>query len=241
MSNTTTAVVIGAGPGLGMSIAHRFGRAGHRVALVSRGIDRHPERLEALAADGIDATAFPADVMRPGQIASTLDAITERLGDISVLYNGIVPTGDGWAPENITDTTSDVVRSSFDLIYPSVDAVHHVLPGMVERGNGTLLFGSGLSGVRPMPQLGGLALMAAAVRHYALTLNAALADKGVYAGVLSIGAMIERSAVHDFVVANADNVGEAAPQSINPDEIADAAWEMAAKRDRGEEVFEPRG
>lgn len=47
MSNTpATALVIGMGPGLGLSIARRFGLGGYRVALVSRSTDRHPAYVE---------------------------------------------------------------------------------------------------------------------------------------------------------------------------------------------------
>jgi len=40
--------------------------------------------------------------------------------------------------------------------------------------------------------LGGLALSSAALRNYAITLHAALAPTGVYAGTLTIGGLIER-------------------------------------------------
>ncbi len=46
------AVVLGVGPGLGLSIARRFGRAGHPVAVVSRSDARHDHYLELLQAEG---------------------------------------------------------------------------------------------------------------------------------------------------------------------------------------------
>jgi NAD(P)-dependent dehydrogenase (short-subunit alcohol dehydrogenase family) len=36
-------LVVGVGPGLGMSVAHRFGSQGYSVALVSRSSTRHAD------------------------------------------------------------------------------------------------------------------------------------------------------------------------------------------------------
>jgi hypothetical protein len=52
-----------------------------------------------------------------------------------------------------------------------------VLPELTERGDGGLLFAGGLTSVVPMPPLAGLALFAAALRNYAITLHAALNQK----------------------------------------------------------------
>jgi NAD(P)-dependent dehydrogenase (short-subunit alcohol dehydrogenase family) len=50
--------VLGVGPGLGMSVAHRFGAEGYAVALVSRTATRHADYLRSLADAGVDAAAF---------------------------------------------------------------------------------------------------------------------------------------------------------------------------------------
>ena len=112
--------------------------------------------------------------------------------------------------------------------------MQHVLSGVVECGGG-LLFAGGLSAVRPMPVLGALALSGAALRNYAVTLNAALAEKGVYAGTLIIGGLVERGDIHQAVLAHPERFGEV--QTLDPDAIADVAWQMFVQRDRAEEVF----
>jgi NAD(P)-dependent dehydrogenase (short-subunit alcohol dehydrogenase family) len=77
--------IIGAGPGMGLSIARRFGAEGFQVALVFR----TKEKVEALAAqlvaDGVEAAAFAADVMRPDTVRSALAAAADRFGPIDVL------------------------------------------------------------------------------------------------------------------------------------------------------------
>ncbi|MBO4274402.1 SDR family NAD(P)-dependent oxidoreductase [Microbispora triticiradicis] len=232
-----TVVVIGAGPGLGMSIAHRFGREGYAVALISRTDARHPGYVAALAEAGIEAASFAADVRDRDRLLSALDAITERFGTIDVLYYGPGAADLDAPPRPITQTTSDDAREAMNILYPAIDAVGAVLPGMIERGEGGLLFAGGLSAVMPMPALGDLALSAAALRNYALTLNAALAGEGVYAGSLIIGGLVERGDIYRLVTSQPERFGDVGSRSLDPDMIAGTAWDLYAKRDRPEVTF----
>jgi len=230
---TRTAVVIGVGPGLGMSIAHRFGREGYAVALVSRSDARHAAYVSALAEEGIRAEAHVADVHDRDQLLSTLD----RIGPVDVLYHGPGAADVDARPKPIVETTADEVRRTMADVYAAIDVVNGVLPGMLERGTGGLLFAGGLSAVQPIPFLGALAVTSAALRNYVLTLNAGLADTGVYAGNLIIGGLVERGDIHQLVASQPEKFGGVPPETLNPDEIAETAWELYAKRDRAEAVF----
>lgn len=227
-----TAVVLGVGPGLGMSVAHRFGREGYDVVLVSRSAQRHEGYLASLAEAGVTARAFAADVRDRAQLSSTLDSI----GPVDVAYYGPGAADLNDMPGEITTTTSDEARAAMDWLYPAIDVTQRLLPGVVERGGG-LLFAGGLSSVLPMPVLGALALSSAALRNYALTLNAALADKGAYAGTLTIGGVVERGDIHKLVESRPEQFGGLAGHTLDPDDIAETAWQMFVKRDRAEEVF----
>jgi short-subunit dehydrogenase len=231
-----TAVVVGVGPGLGMSIAHRFGRAGHTVALVSRTDTRHARYVAELAEAGIKAEAYVADVHHRDQLMSTVDAIEAKTG-IDVLYYGPGAVDLDKRPGPITETTADEVRSMMDGVYPAIDLVARVLPGMLARGSGGLLFAGGLSSVTPMPFLGALAVTSAALRNYVVTLNAGLAGTGVHAGTLTIGGLVERGDIHQFVASRPEQFGDVPPRTLNPDDIADTAWDMYTTRDRAEQVF----
>ncbi|MFQ6396521.1 SDR family NAD(P)-dependent oxidoreductase [Nocardia sp. KC 131] len=237
MSITRTAAIIGVGPGLGMSMAHRFGREGFRVALISRSDARHGVYLRDLASHGIDATAHVADVTDRERLRSVIAEIGND-GGIELVYYG---TGATVQPVSITEIDSAAARSAFEWVWPAIDVVSDVLPGMLDRGDGGLFFAGGLSSVRPMPMLGQLALASAAVRNYALTLHAALADRGVYAGTLTIGGLIERGDIHAMVTADPERFGASDGHTLDPDRLADTAWEMYSTRDRAEEVFDVFG
>ncbi|WP_280267999.1 SDR family NAD(P)-dependent oxidoreductase [Nocardia wallacei] len=231
---TPAAAIIGAGPGLGMSMARRFGREGYRVALVSRSADRHGAYLADLATHGIDATAHAADVTD----AERLTTVLSEIGAVEFAYYG---PGPAQPIVPITDIDVEVARSAFDWVWPAVRVVGAVLPGMLDRGAGGLMFAGGLSSVRPMPMLGQLVLPVAALRNYALTLHAALADRGVYAGTLTIGGLVERGDIHAMVTADPAKFGAAEGHTLDPDRLAEAAWEMYRTRARAEQVFDALG
>jgi short-subunit dehydrogenase len=238
---TPVTVVIGAGPGLGMSVAHRFGRGGHSVALVSRTATRHAGYLSSLADAGVTASAHVADVRASGQPRAALDAIRERHGRIDVVYYGPAALDPSSFPVPITEAGRASVEEAMSWVYPAVDAVTAVLPDMIARGDGGLLFGGGLSAVMPMPALGNLAVSSAALRNYAVTLNAGLAEHGVYAGILNIGGVIERGDIHAHVAADPGTFGDLANATLDPDELAEAAWGMYERRDRAEATFNVLG
>jgi short-subunit dehydrogenase len=233
----TTTVVIGAGPGLGLSIAHRFGREGHAIALVSRDGTRHPGYLASLASAGIEATSHPADVRDRDALLGALDEITARHGAIDVVYYGPGAADPAARPASIVETDVPAAQEAMSWVYPAIDTVGAVLPGMLKRGGGALLFAGGLSSVVPMPMIGSLALSAAALRNYAITLNAALADQGVYAGTLTIGGLIERGDIHRMVLAESDRLGGMTVGTLDPDDLADTAWNLYKNRDSAEATF----
>lgn len=238
------AVVLGAGPGLGLSIARRFGRGGHPVAVVSRSAARHADYLDQLRSDGSTAIADVADVSDHDQVTDVLGRIEQQLGPIEVLYYGPAGMDPSDFPVPIEATTGDALRATFTLVTSAADAVGAVLPGMLERGRGVILLPTGLSAIRPMPELGHLAPIGAALRNYTLTLNAAVADRGVFAASIVIGGGVRGGDIYAAMASNAERLAAAgldadqlATMSLDPDAMADQVWDLAVARDRAELVF----
>src|SRR2546430_2241373 len=97
MTSTSRKVItiLGAGPGLGMSMARRFGREGFAVALVSRTDTRHTGYRAELAADGVESRSYAADVTEPEQVRDVLARIGTDLGEIDTVYYGPAATSMG--------------------------------------------------------------------------------------------------------------------------------------------------
>ncbi|MFG2576173.1 SDR family NAD(P)-dependent oxidoreductase [Streptomyces sp. NPDC048481] len=191
----TTFALVGAGPGLGLAAARRFGAAGHHVALLSRNADH----LGALAAEldggGVRARGFTADVLDPASLTAALDTAAEELGPIEVLQFSPVPHSDFMKPVLETSAADLDPPLAFSVKGP-VTCVHAVLPGMRELGRGTLLFVNGGSAVRPNRKVAGTSVAFAAESAYAAMLHDALASENIHAAQLIVPGAIHPDAEH---------------------------------------------
>jgi short-subunit dehydrogenase len=134
--NGATVLLTGASGGLGQAIARALDARGARLLLSGR----RAEQLEELRAGcGGDAACLPADLA--DRVATA--ELAERAGPVDVLVAnaGLPASGrlDGFAPEEI-DRALDV-----NLRAP-VQLTRALLPGMVERGRGHVVFVSSLAG-----------------------------------------------------------------------------------------------
>ncbi|MGW2052505.1 SDR family NAD(P)-dependent oxidoreductase [Streptomyces sp. NPDC001840] len=231
-----TAVLIGAGPGLGIAMARRFGRGGYKIALVSRNPDRHHDALRELAGLGIEAAAFAADVRDTAGLGAALDEIERNFGGIDFVYYGPSPHNMTETQKPIDQITGADVEASMAMVHPAADVVARTLPGMLARKRGAFLFTSAISAVLPVPELGAMTVPAAAARSYAVTLNAALAKQGVFAGVLLIGGLINGS---DIQAAMSSSGQSDDAYLLDPDRIADTAWDLVAKGKTPEALILP--
>lgn len=235
MTIKKTIALFGAGTGLGASLARRFGREGYRVALVARSLESLKKRVAELAEDGIEAVAFPADLTDLAGIPALVRQIEDRFGAIDVAIYAPVPSNLGFVPA--VDLDSATLQSMTPIFtYAPVEVSHAVLPDMLRRGDGAIVLVTGLTAVTIVPGLSGVGPAMTAARNYILTLNAEVAGKGVFAGSVSIGAMIERSAGMRIATAGSATIDPRLPV-IDPDVIADVIWNLVTKRDRVEVIL----
>lgn len=222
-----TIAIVGAGSGLGLSIAKVFGRHGFSVALVAR----TQENLDGLAAQlreaGTEAAGFAADVTDRPSLAAAFTRIRERFGQVDVLEYSPAPktsTGVMTAP---LDATVDNLQPQLDYyLYGGLTAAQQVLPEMIERDAGTLLFttgGSSLDVCASPPEFGNIAVATAALRAYVLKLNQVLTGTGVYAAHVPIFAWI----------------GSGGPET-QADTIAELYWDIYTKREGAEHPYDIR-
>lgn len=227
--------VFGAGPALGLSVARRFGGAGLSVALVSRTERKLNAYVETLAAEGVRAQAFPADLADPVGAVSAVERITRRLGPIEVAYYG--PDGLGTSVSSTLDVEPGSLREQlvFTLLSP-VAVARAVWPAMAENGTGSLLYALGMASKYPEPITGSVGMAQAALRNHLHALHRELAPRGVYVGALLIGDLIERSAAAALVDADPDGLPVDGADGlvldrVDPDRLAEALWDMHMRRD----------
>lgn len=181
--------VVGAGPGIGLAVAERFGREGFRVALLARNGEKLARHADALRAQGIEAEGFQADVLdRPG-LVKALEKAAVRFGGIDVLEYGVSP-GPGTLQTPLAITPEGAQLQLEVAVLGPIAAVNAVLPRMLERKDGGLLFTTAGSCYFPMAFTANFGVAAGAQLNYARVLFNALAPSGVYAGIVAVSAMV---------------------------------------------------
>lgn len=212
-----TLVVVGAGAALGYSVAERFGREGFRVALISRSQDNVDALVARLAQRGIEAAGFAADVTDEKSLQAAISAAKARFGTIDVLEYGPSPERDS-VMDALSITPANAANHIARALLGAITAVREVLPDMLERDDGALLFTTGATATVALPSHASVGLGVSALRNYANVLHAALRDTGVYAGTLMVATLIQKGTPGD------------------PDLLAEQYWRMYLERNRFETV-----
>ncbi len=224
-----TLAIFGYGPGLGAGTAQHFGRNGFRIAVIGR---NPVERAAALRAEGIEAEPFTADVTDPAQVLDVIGRVEEQLGPIDVALHSAA------ADMSVRSvSTIDVDQQSLEVpfalkVHSPIQLTRALLPAMIARGEGTLLFSSGASERHLQPYLANVGVALGAQRAYLRQLAGELDGTGVYVGLLAIGSLIENSAAQRIVDANPDLVpaGLVLPR-VGNDELGALLWRMYTERD----------
>lgn len=200
--------IIGAGPGLGAAAAQKFGREGFAVALIARNRDKLAALGQTLAAEGIAAKAYPGDVSDREALVAALGLAAEELGPIEVLQYSPVPSSQFLRP--VLDTTVADLRAAteFSILGPAA-AVEQVLPGMLERASGTILFVNGSSAVTPNGKVAGTSIAFAGESAYGAILHDAVAAQGVQ--------------VRQLIIPGAIGGGD---PLFDPDALAERLWQL---------------
>ena len=179
-----TAVVTGAGRGIGAAIARALDGAGARVALISR----TASELEAVAADlGGDPVVLPADLGTPDgpadAAARALDAFGGRL-DILVNNAGAVLRKD------TPDLTVEEIDRLWEVNVRSVLLLTAaVLPAMVAGSGGSIVNVSSISAVRGTPRRAAYAATKAALDGMTRSLAMEYGPRGVRVNSVAPGAI----------------------------------------------------
>lgn len=130
-------LVTGASRGIGAAIAVACAEAGAGVAVgYLEDADGADATVAAVRACGREAAAFPADVRDESQVNRMVDAVLARFGRVDGLVNnaGVI------AQSQVVETTIDEWRHVIDVdLTGSFLFSRAVLPGMLERGSGSIV------------------------------------------------------------------------------------------------------
>jgi short-subunit dehydrogenase len=199
-SNRPALLLVGAGPGLGLAIARRFGREGFHLI----GIARRPATLgawaEALRADGLSCEPVAADAADGPRLATLIGALA-----VGHMVGVLVYNAAGREPQGMPSSLeAQALQSSLQVsALSALAAAQALLPGMRARGWGSLLFTGGGYALEPAARLSALALGKAALRSLALSLYEELRPAGLHAATVTVCGAVQPAGSGGVLAADA--------------------------------------
>lgn len=178
------AIVAGASSGIGAATAKQMAGHGFPVALGARRVEKCQELVDEIKAGGGEAIALPLDVTDVDSVKSFVHGATEALGDIEVLVAGAGDTNFGRLHEMSTDEFE--AQLQIHLVGANRMATA-VLPGMVERQRGDLIFVGSDVALRQRPHMGAYGAAKAGLVAMVNNLQMELEGTGVRASIVHPG------------------------------------------------------
>ncbi|MGO7961506.1 SDR family oxidoreductase [Rhizobium leguminosarum] len=234
-----TALVLGAGGGLGGAIAKTLAVEGARIAVADINREAAEKTVTDIRTAGGLAMPLQWDLAELGVIEPNLAAIDEQLGSVDILVN---ITG-GPPPTLVSGQNAESWRKYFDSMVLSVIAISDaVLPRMREKKWGRIITSTSSGVVAPIPNLGLSNALRMSLLGWSKTLAGEVGRDGVTVNVVLPGRVAtQRIAFLDEQKAKREGkavaeVSAASTASIpvgrygDPQEYADVVTFMASRR-----------
>ena len=182
--------VIGAGAGIGATVAKRFAREGYHAVLCRRtdqeGLNRSVADIES---EGGSASGFLLNAVEPDGIEDRVADVEANIGPIDVVvFNLGAQIGD----RSLGDTSYKVFERSWRMAtFALFRTAASVCPHMEKRGRGTILVTASTAAMRGNAGQHSHAAAMAARRMLCQTLNAEFSAKGIHVVHIVIDGMVD--------------------------------------------------
>jgi short-subunit dehydrogenase len=182
--NDRVALVTGASSGIGRATAIRLSRRGARVILHGR-----DERALAELAESVGGVVVSGELARPEQVDRIAEEAARAYGRIDILVNN---AGAGWAGPFGEMSGDDLDRLVAVNLTAPMRLTRAVLPGMLERGGGYLMFVTSIAGRTGVAGEAVYSATKSGLDAFAESLRFELRTTGVGVGVLVPGVVDTR-------------------------------------------------
>jgi NAD(P)-dependent dehydrogenase (short-subunit alcohol dehydrogenase family) len=191
LENQTAAILGGTGE-LGGAMAIALAQHGAKVAILGRNPENGAKKVELIEKHGGTAKFFSADALDKDALIKTRDEIESSFGEISILVNaagGNRPDATLPPGADFCELPIEAWNGVFDLNLVGGALLPSQVFGakMVERGNGSIINISSMSGMIPLSRVVAYSAAKAAVLNLTMFLAREWATKGVRVNAISPG------------------------------------------------------
>jgi NAD(P)-dependent dehydrogenase (short-subunit alcohol dehydrogenase family) len=176
------AIVTGASSGIGAATAYELGRRGATVVLAARRVEELNRQVLAMRTAGNEAMAIATDVADTHQVRSLADRTMARFGRVDILVNN---AGANWHRPLASTPPADLIGLVELNLVGAMLLTRAVLPGMLAREHGSIVFVGSVSGRVAMEPL--YSATKYGLRGFALALRRQLTGTGVSVSLVSPG------------------------------------------------------
>ena len=203
---TGSLTIVGAGPGLGSSLARRFASGGWSIGLIAR----EPETVDACRTDAasvadVNVVGAVADVTDEDALDAALQSLHDAIGLGVVIYNASI-----FQAENALELTHAQLQLALNVhVVGAHNTAKSAVTRMREADQGVLVFTINCLALHPQAASTALSIGKGAQLNLALSLEQELASTGIKVAVVTITQPI------------------VAGTAFDPDRIAEVYWDVA--------------
>ncbi len=221
-----TALVTGAGSGIGRVIALRFAREGAAVVVNDIAEQAGSQTSSAIAEAGGRASFAHADVTQDAEVEAAVAHAERTFGGLDILVNNAGGFPDPVFPEAPLEHWS----RSFDLnLRSAMVAIHFAVPAMHRGGGGAIVNIASSAGLGLAPHPAPEYAVAKAGMMRLTACLAPLADRGIRVNCVcphTVGTPAVRQRIAELQADGEELPGPLQDVLLEPDEVADAVVEL---------------
>eukprot|EP01111_Echinosteliopsis_oligospora_P012799 TRINITY_DN4431_c0_g1_i1.p1 TRINITY_DN4431_c0_g1~~TRINITY_DN4431_c0_g1_i1.p1 ORF type:complete len:247 (+),score=89.00 TRINITY_DN4431_c0_g1_i1:66-806(+) len=217
------AVIVGVGKGIGGSVALKFAKEGFSVAILGRSItgddsDEKVQLRKELEKLGGKVMPVACDATDESSVKSAFDKIKAELGDPDVLvYNA----GAAKFGQKIMEAKADEFVSYFKgNCLGGLLTAQQVIPGMIKKQAGTIIFTGATASVRGMAGTASIATGKFALRALSQSMAREFSQQGIHVAHVIIDGPVDLPSTRKYLP---DKPSEF---FLNPVEIANQYWNL---------------
>lgn len=221
LMNGKIAAITGAASGIGLECAKTLIAEGAKVVLV----DRAQDKLEQLCSElGPNALPLVIDLLKPSDVSGMLARILDIAGGLDVFHANAGAYIGGPVAEGDPDAWDRMLNLNINAAFRSV---HAVLPYMIEKKTGDILFTSSIAGVVPVVWEPIYTASKFAVQAFVHSTRRQVAQHGVRVGAVLPGPVVT-ALLDDWPKEKMDEA-LANGSLMQPKEVADAVLFMLTR------------